>query len=45
MPIKWIILLLMLMACTGCNKVDYDPTTSVLKWVIKQQKEDKNEKK
>ena len=38
MRVKLIILLLTLMVSTGCSKYDFDgfdPTTSVVRWVIK----------
>ena len=44
MQIRLMTLLLTLMVFTGCSKVDYDPTTTILKWVINNQKEEKNEK-
>jgi hypothetical protein len=47
MKIKWIVLLLMLMAFTGCSKYEFDsfdPVTTTLKWMTKQKK-DNNDKK
>ena len=35
---KLIILLLMLMVCTGCSKLEFDgfdPTTSAVRWLMK----------
>jgi len=36
--VRLIILLLMLMASTGCSKYDFDgfdPTTTALRWIVK----------
>ena len=39
MPIKLMILLLMLMAFTGCSRdLDFNPTTTILKHVMKGEK-------
>jgi len=38
MRVKLMILLLILMASTGCSKYDFDgfdPTTSALRWIMK----------
>jgi hypothetical protein len=46
MQIKLMILLLMLMGFTGCSKYDFDgfdPSTSVVKWVLKNKGEEKND--
>jgi len=46
MKIKWIVLLLMLMAFTGCSKYEFDgfdPVTTTVKWMTKQKKD--NDKK
>jgi hypothetical protein len=43
---NWIVLLLMLMVFTGCNKYEFDgfdPVTSTVKWMTKQKKD--NDKK
>jgi len=37
MQMKLMILLLILMACTHCSKLEFDgfdPTTSVVKWIV-----------